>query len=329
MPSKDRLLRERREEYEERLVRERKSKKTLKSYNWVLDRSFDELKNKGMETNPKKVGEKEIDHLWLNFYAGEENYKRWQLSIVEGFLKFNGNHIMSELKIGWTKTSRKNVNWLSPEDAMLVKDEAEGVEKVLVHLELELGLRRIEVMRLTPDSFRGDVVHVHGKGRGGGKHRTVRYHRDTRTLVQWMLHERERMIREVIRLNPHANIPSGFLIWQSGRRIGAYKETSMDNILKKLKNRLEVEYGRPFDFSHHTLRRTGGRMMWKAGARLETIKDILGHESTDQTVVYLGINLDDQTEAMDLFAEYERSLRCPKKGTFEVKPVSVSGPNEI
>jgi len=248
---------------------------------------------------------------------------------MEGFLKFNGNHIVSELRIDWPVTSRKNVNWLSPEDALIVKRQAEGIERVLVHLEMELGLRRTEVRRLTPQSFNGEVVHVLGKGRQGSKPRTVRFHRDTRSIVEWMPQERQRMIEEAILRNPRAQIPEEFDIWQRGGRIGDYGDTAMDNILKGLRNRLEVKYGRPFVFSNHTLRRMGGRMLWKAGAPLETIKDILGHESTDQTVKYLGLNLDDQAESMDLLAKYEKSLECPKKGTFEEQPVSVSGPNEI
>ena len=48
-------------------------------------------------------------------------------------------------------------------------------------------------------------------------------------------------------------------------------------------------YGRKFDFSNHTLRRTFGRKQWKLGTPIETISEVLGHESVDVTKNYLGL----------------------------------------
>ncbi|MEE9236533.1 MAG: hypothetical protein V3U52_01915 [Thermoplasmata archaeon] len=35
---------------------------------------------------------------------------------------------------------------------------------------------------------------------------------------------------------------------------------------------------------HQTLRRTGGRKLWIAGVLIETVSEILGHESVDMTI---------------------------------------------
>jgi hypothetical protein len=40
------------------------------------------------------------------------------------------------------------MDWLSPEMAHRTMEMAEGMERIVVHLELNLGLRRIEVLRL-------------------------------------------------------------------------------------------------------------------------------------------------------------------------------------
>ena len=331
MPSKKRLLRERRIAYETQLRREVKSERTLDSYRWVLDRSFNALEERGLEINPATIAEKEIDFLSREFYSGREEYKRWQLSIFDGFLKYNGNGIVAELRIGWPRSMRVNVNWLEPWEAMLVKQEAKGVEKVIVHLELDLCMRRVEVVRLTPKSFHGSVVDIHGKGRNGGKWRTVNTHRDTKEIVGWMMMERRRLIQRARVRTPSVPIPEEMIIWQIGERLSGYAEkgTGIDKILRGLKDRCETLYDRPFDFTNHTFRRTGGRMLWKAGVPLETIKDILGHESIDQTVKYLGLNIDDQKEAMDLYAQYQDSIICPENGIFEEGPGVGSGPKEI
>ena len=54
-------------------------------------------------------------------------------------------------------------------------------------------------------------------------------------------------------------------------------------------------------FSAHTLRRTFGREMYHSGVRIETIAKIMGHSSTEMTLRYIGVNLDDQTVAMNQF----------------------------
>jgi hypothetical protein len=96
-------------------------------------------------------------------------------------------------------------------------------------------------------------------------------------------------------------------------RMNAEKKSGVDGILKRLKNKVEAVYEREIDFSNHTLRRTGGRMLWKAKVPLEVIKEILGYEDTKQTVRYLGLNLDDQDEAMRRLAQFQNSLIFPEK----------------
>jgi hypothetical protein len=46
------------------------------------------------------------------------------------------------------------------------------------------------------------------------------------------------------------------------------------------------------------MRRTFGRRQWKLKTPIETISEMLGHESIDMTRIYLGIKLDDQEDPM-------------------------------
>ena len=180
-------------------------------------------------------------------------------------------------------------------------------------MELDLLMRRIEVVRLPPQNFHGNVVEIHDKGRYGGKWRTLNIHRDTRDIGGWMMMERRRLIERGRARNPSVEIPDQFIVWQREEQLSGFSEkgTGVDRILKGLKDRCETLHDRPLDFSNHTFRLTGGRMMWKAGVPLEAIKDTLGHESTDHTVTYLGLNIDDQVETMDLYAQYQDTIICP------------------
>ena len=172
-------------------------------------------------------------------------------------------------------------------------------------------------------------MNVLGKGTNGGKWRTVHYSKETKDIIgEWML-ERRKIVASAKKKNPTVLDPGNLLIYERGGKLHAYGDTAIDKIVCATRVRMEELYGRAFSFSNHTLRRTGGRMMYRAQVPLATISSIMGHESVVQTIKYLGINLDDQADAFALVAQYEEKLSAPKSGFFAPKPVSVSGPKEI
>lgn len=56
--------------------------------------------------------------------------------------------------------------------------------------------------------------------------------------------------------------------------------------------------------------------MWLAGVPIETIATIYGHESTEITLRYIGVNLSDQAKAY----EAVRNLRVQMQKTQEIVP---------
>ena len=84
---------------------------------------------------------------------------------------------------------------------------------------------------------------------------------------------------------------------------GSYAEHSGaldDKVIVPLRERLG------FHFANHTLRRTFGRRLFHAEVPVETISKFLGHESTVETLKYIGVNLDDMDEGMAKLAQYDR-----------------------
>ncbi len=82
------------------------------------------------------------------------------------------------------------------------------------------------------------------------------------------------------------------------RYLSAYEftDSGIDRILKEL----AVKLGCP-SMSNHTLRRTFGRIMFLSHVEVSTIAMMLGHSSTEQTLRYIGIGLDDMAQAMNNF----------------------------
>ena len=126
----------------------------------------------------------------------------------------------------------------------------------------------IEVLRLKVDDFqsgRANTIHIHGKGRNGGKHRTMNWHPETGAILGvYLTGHRQRVIDKAKKKNPSVKFPEALFIYELRGELKAYKKTSMDSILKRLGDRPGLE------ISNHDLRRACGRMMYRAGVGIES-----------------------------------------------------------
>ena len=229
--------------------------------------------------------------------------RKGYLSGLRKYLTHFGNESFKQIKFKLPNDSRPKVDWLTNEQAIsLLKTEKSPIQTIVIHLELCLGLRRVEVCRLRAcDVFQEDgYLTVLGKGPQGGKPRCIPYAKDTRSVMTLALARRTEQIREALTRHPMQVVPDNLVLWSKGGWIHAYSEEGY-GIDKVVSDPLTVKLG--FHFSNHTLRRTFGRMMFRAGVEVATIARILGHESTEVTLRYIGIDLDDMKNAMqkDIF----------------------------
>ena len=209
--------------------------------------------------------------------------------------------------------ARPNADWLGDDEARLVRTSVEGIERIVVHLELDLGLRRIELLRLKVSDFksgRESAVHVLGKGRNGGKPRDVHWHPDTAAELEGYPRLRAAVVAKARAKNPAANVSDSLLVYERGGHVYAYQKTAVDNIIARVAHRTGLV------FTNHTLRRTCGRMMYRAGVRIEAIAAIFGHSDTKTTIWYLGLALEDQSAAMLTYASYQKAVKIPEDGIF-------------
>jgi integrase/recombinase XerD len=186
---------------------------------------------------------------------------------------------------------------------------AEGLEKIVMHLELELGLRRVEVIRMKVSSIKLGRLDVLGKGRQGGKPRTLAYHPHTIAELNHYHLIRETEIAKARAKNPAVVVPDSLLIYERGGELHTYQRTAIDKLVQNVAKKLGVK------FTNHTLRRTYGRMCWLAGVPIETIMELLGHSDTKTTILYLGLNMDDKADAMLKLSKYQAAVNYSKDET--------------
>ncbi len=331
MPPSERNALELIDEYLGKKVRRgRLSQGKADAYRARLMIALDSLRDAGLGCTPSTIGEPEIEHI-LDVTFGHERprSKRWDVSILNGYLKHYGNKVIDEMMITWPQDGRVNVDWLSSQEAVAMLEAARpGIEQLVVHLELRLWLRRIEVQRMTPEDIQemrmldpeteeefDGFIHIHGKGRAGGKWRTLPYAPETKDILREYDRQRERMIAKAREIDPQAQLPRDengrevYVIYRRRGRLGAYSKSGIDSIVARVAKRAGIAR----TITNHTLRRTGARIAYFAGVLLVEIMEGLGHSSEKETIKYLGLTVNELSRAQAKVHQYLQRVKARMK----------------
>lgn len=222
--------------------------------------------------------------------ATQKTYFYW----IRELMRVSGNHAYEDIRVVYPTDIRPNVDWLSLDEATaLMRAELSPVDKMIVILGLCHGLRRKEIANLKVSDIheKEEYITVLGKGTGGGKLRSVSFHPIFHTVfLRWM--ETRTNLAQQSRNDVSEN---ALLVYIKGGTLRSYTVDYLTIKIGKLSDSLGISF-RP-----HTLRRTFGREMFHSGVRVEIIAKIMGHSSTEMTLKYIGISLEDQRDAMNQF----------------------------
>lgn len=206
---------------------------------------------------------------------------RLHLAALRRFLRW-ARHPLASRATAWAvpSGSAERRRWLGRVQLRRLYRAARGRERVLLALEGFNGLRRVEVLRLhlKDVDFDRRRLRVLGKGRNGGKWRTLPMLAETANVLQ----------RETAGLDgespvmPVSRSGADLLLQRAARRAGFVAEGVR--------------------VSHHDLRRTFGRLAHQAGMDLVQLKNLYGHTSLDQTVHYIGLDEDEMRAGLDRLA---------------------------
>jgi integrase len=189
-------------------------------------------------------------------------------SVLRGFLRWAENPL----------SDRKNPvrrhpsgfadrrNWIDRDEMVALYRHAEGRARVRVVLQGFNGPRECEVRRLRVRDLSlalpSPTLTVRGKGRSGGKYRTIPMDPMTRAVLEdWV---RRTGLDECLSQVGH---------------------TVADGELADLGKAAAVSVR----VTGHVLRRSFGRLAYQAGLPMPTIQRIFGHVSIDQTLHYIGV----------------------------------------
>lgn len=278
-----------------------RSPRTIRFYRETCRIVANVLREGGRPALPWKIGEEDVVWLLRDLSARglAVQTRKGYFSALRTWLRFYDNRSVDGMEVRWPADARPNVDWLTLDQARdLLAAPKTPTEALVVHCELCLGMRRVEVLRLKPSSFSGGFVEILGKGPQGGKPRRMPYHRDTAAVLAAYLRHRASLVETARAACPGEPVPDDLLVWSRGPRLCAYagKGTGIDRMLKGLGARIGVP-----TVSNHTLRRTFGRTMFRSGVEPAVIAKMLGHSSIEQTLRYIGVDGDDMDAAMKIF----------------------------
>ncbi len=221
------------------------------------------------------------------------------LVALRRFARWAGNPLAQESR-AWavpagTPSHRR---WLDRREFAELYRGSVGLERVLISLEGLNGLRRVEVLRLRARDvdLSAHRLRVLGKGRNGGKWRTVPLFPETERTLSYLV----------------ADAPGDAPLVPRSR-------SGADALLGRAVARSSLAE-RGVRVSHHDLRRTFGRLAYGAGMDLVQLKNLYGHASLDQTVHYVGLDEDRMREGLASLARVMRPLLASARSAGALDP---------
>ena len=220
--------------------------------------------------------------------------KKWYCSLFSAYLIHYGNTVYNDMNYAWPNDQMTVTEYASTDDVIALCDAPlTPLEELILHFEAFLGMRNIETKRLRLQDVKGDSLVLRGKT----GIRNIPKHPDTDRVINRWLMERNRLIGEARRYDPHIEVPDNLIIWKRFKfkpKIGAYSEwsSSLDDASRVS---MEKKYG--VRIPNHSLRRWFGRTHDEMGTDARIIQRFYGHKSQDETEKYIGKKFKQMSEA--------------------------------
>lgn len=261
----------------------------------------------GRSIDPREVTPETV--AWFLDFMAAEGYavqtRKGYLTALRRWCRDGGNRKVDR----WPKSRlphdmRPTVAWLNATQvSQLLACDMSPLQELVVNLELRQGLRRVEVIRLSLGDcdMTAHTLTASGKGPKGGKPRKIPMVPQTEHAIKRWLEVRDSLVTASRARFPRTfSDPGNLIIYEKSGRLFAYSEEGygLDKmVILPLSTKLH------YKITNHMLRRTFGRALYRSGVEVATISRILGHESTEVTLRYIGIDLDDMRAAMgrDIF----------------------------
>ena len=223
----------------------------------------------------------------------------------------NSSNVIETIPWNDPINDRYKVDWLDQIQVLRIyKEEKDPYEEVIIHLELDLALRRCEISRilLSDIDYRNEILKVRGKR---NKNRPIPFSIETPQVFERWMKYRDDLFTQY----PKAKDPKALVIIPHQGNFNPIGRTAIDSRVRAVSERVG------FHFSNHTLRRTWARYAWQCGESVETLSMILGHKDTKTTLEYIGAPIDQiRAGMMNIYQKRRHDMEQYEKSKEIISP---------
>ena len=223
-------------------------------------------------------------------YGNEAKTRARKVSSLRSFYKYlcEKSHLIENnptLSLDSPKSKKTLPKFLTLSESVKLLENIDGPHKerdfCMITLFLNCGLRVSELVGINLQDISEDTLRIFGKG---AKERLLYLNDACLGAIEDYLPKRR---------TPKAEYKSALFISQFGRRID---EQTVKHLVKKYLSGAGLSQK---NCSAHKLRHTAATLMYQNGVDVRTLKEILGHENLDTTMIYTHVVNDNLKDAAE------------------------------
>ena len=269
------------------LKRRNRSDKTIATYRTALASCIRFFGERGMETDPRRIGEDEIVAL-MNGYPASETTVHYYTKTLGQFLAWAGNRTVQDMGLLWNEETHPHARWITPDEFAAVTDAIlDPTDRIIIMLAAYAGMRRSEIARLLQCDILSDRMIVTGKGHGKGKQRIIPLTDRLRAEIGRYMAYRRRYVADT-------DVPALVVSFPTGKAATGMAAGTVGKRLRRVCERAGV------DASAHSFRRYFATRIWDTmpDKDIKVLQSLLGHSSPAVTSRYIRTDAEAMAEAM-------------------------------
>lgn len=242
---------------------------TIRTYDEALKSVFKVMRNIGMLKSACEVTPDDVIQLRDALPVCETSKKLYLIVLGRMQECLGGENAVKGADILWNQCEHRRL-FIRPEDFKVMMASCDARERLVFMLGAYMGLRRSEICGLRLGDVVGNIITVHGKGHGSeGKVVHVKMPRPVMAAYENWLRIRKDGNEYVLQT-------------QDGRRMTS---SCLGRLVKRVADRNSVQ------MTPHSLRRLFATTLYETGADLNTIRQLMRHNSITTTVeCYINVN---------------------------------------
>ncbi len=260
-----------RDEYLQHLEETGRKKYTIEANKVGITRCIRLLDAYGRPNKAKEIRAEDWYFLVANIDCKESTVKLYVSNFANMCEFFTGANPLKKLNILWNRTPARRA-FITNEEFQELFSAATLNQKLILVLGAFLGLRRSEIMNLRVSDIKGDTVTVKGKGHGKGLEVQLRMSPEVKKFIQHYLMWRSSL--------PGEDFSEGKLLVHSEKK-GFYGYKCPQSIFTMMRTLSDLT---GIEFTPHSLRRLFATNLYKSGADLVIMQNLMRHASVGTTI---------------------------------------------